>query len=69
MKKVTIYDPPSGWKYGFPKKVPWSVLNGENGAFKQWLLDEGYPEKDINFALKYGRQWQEKEDGNEGNLT
>lgn len=65
MKKITIYDPPSGWKYGFPKKVPESVLNGKNGEFRQWLLDEGYPEKDIDFALKYGRQWQEKEKNNE----
>jgi len=65
MKKVTIYDPPSGWKYGFPKKVPKSILEGKNGEFRQWLLDEGYPEKDIDFALKYGRRWQEEEEGNE----
>ena len=65
MKKVTIYDPPSGWKYGFPKKVPESVLKGKNGEFRQWLLDEGYPEKDIDFALIYGRRWQEEEEGNE----
>lgn len=60
MKKVTIYDPPSGWKYGFPKEVPESVLKGKDGEFKQWILDQGYPEKDIDFALKYGRYWEEE---------
>jgi hypothetical protein len=59
MKKVTIYDPPSGWKYGFPKEVPESVLKGKVAEFKQWLINEGYPEKDIDFALKYGRHWEE----------
>jgi hypothetical protein len=55
-KKVMIYDPPSGWKYGFPKAVP---ENLEEGGFKQWILDQGYPEKDIDLALKYGRTWYE----------
>jgi hypothetical protein len=58
MKKVTIYDPPSGWKYGFPKPIPEPVQNGKKD-FKQWILDQGYPEKDIDLALKYGRYWEE----------
>lgn len=51
-KPKMIYDPPSGWKYGFPKEVPEDIKD-----FKQWLIDSGYPEKDIDFAMKYGRSW------------
>ena len=54
----TYVDPPSGWKYGFPKSIPEDVEIGER-TFKQWLIDEGYPEKDIEFAIKYCRQWEE----------
>ena len=35
-------DPPSGWKYGFPK-----VWNGE-GNMRDWLIDNGYPQKEID---------------------
>ena len=34
-------DPPSGWRYGFPK-----VWNGE-GRMDDWLIEEGYPRKEI----------------------
>ena len=51
---MLMYDPPSGWKYGFPKKVPLSVTKDEE-AFKNFLLESGYPEKDLDLALKYGR--------------
>ena len=48
-----MFDPPSGWKYGFPKEVPENPTD-----FRQWLIDEGYPEKDVDFALRHGRQWE-----------
>ena len=40
MTKLVWIDPPSGWRYGFPKlydreKYPDST---------QWLLDNGYPQ-------------------------
>lgn len=35
-----MYDPPSGWKYGFPK--PYLPLPGE--TLKETLLRDGYPE-------------------------
>jgi len=54
----TIYDPPSGWKYGFPKAIPESVQSGEK-TMRDWLLESGYPEEEIDFALKYGRRWYE----------
>ena len=46
-------DPPSGWKYGFPK-----VWNGE-GNMRDWLIDNGYPQKEIDSCGDYFfvRQW------------
>jgi hypothetical protein len=41
-----IYDPPSGWKYGFPK--PYLPLKGE--TLEQTLLRDGYPKKEIDFG-------------------
>ena len=39
-------DPPSGWKYGFPKLMP---VN--KGATKEelhaWIIKNGYPRKEI----------------------
>jgi hypothetical protein len=59
MKKMI--DPPSGWKYGFPKEMP-KDLKGK--TFDEWLISEGYPKKEID---KMGdhffcRSWVE-EDG------
>jgi hypothetical protein len=56
LKMVTFFDPPSGWKYGFPKKIPENVVD-----FRKWLIESGYPEKDVDYALKYGRIWAEVE--------
>jgi hypothetical protein len=39
-----VYDPPSGWMYGFPK--PYSPLEGE--TLEQTLLRDGYPQKMID---------------------
>ncbi len=47
--KKLIIDPPSGWRYGFPKEV----------SMENWLLECGYPEKDLELAMKYGRSWYE----------
>lgn len=43
-QKVVWVDPPSGWRYGFPKKMPVSVQLGGAKACTQWLIDNGYPE-------------------------
>jgi hypothetical protein len=40
-------DPPSGWKYGFPK-----LWNGE-GDMCEWLVEEGYPHSEIVKMGKY----------------
>ena len=41
--KITFIDPPSGWKYGFPKILPTGTLN-----VRAWLVENGYPQKEID---------------------
>lgn len=53
----TMIDPPSGWKYGFPKQLPENVKD-----LRQWLIDEGYPEKDVDFAVQYCRFWEQEDE-------
>lgn len=46
-----LYDPPSGWKYGFPK--PYEPNEGESlGAT---LLRDGYPRHELNSITVDGR--------------
>ena len=52
---ATIWiDPPSGWKYGFPKEIPLETkIEGED-AVKAWLLANGYPQYEIdNGGMRY----------------
>lgn len=53
---IRMIDPPSGWRYGFPKQLPENVKD-----LRQWLIDEGYPEKDVDFAMKHCRYWEQDE--------
>ena len=51
--KVTMCDPPSGWKYGFPKPIPEGIED-----VKGWLVENGYPQEEIDkcgehFWLRY----------------
>lgn len=50
-KKYIMVDPPSGWLYGFPKKMP------ADKDVAEFFRENGYPEKDIDFACKYYRVW------------
>lgn len=43
-------DPPSGWKYGFPKAVTQEQYK-EIKNLKQWCIDNGYPKEE---AHSYG---------------
>ena len=53
---VTLIDPPSGWKYGFPKVLP----DPRPADIEQWIRDEGYPQSEIDRGmLNYVRCWQE----------
>lgn len=38
-----MVDPPSGWRYGFPKV--WNKKTHPD--MSQWLIDNGYPEKEV----------------------
>jgi hypothetical protein len=57
-KTVTMIDPPSGWKYGFPKIFP-EEATGRN---LEWLIENGYPESEIESYGKhfYCRYWNEE---------
>lgn len=59
MKKYWV-DPPSGWKYGFPKV--WDSI--ENHNVNEWMIDNGYPEKMIESMGDsfYCRMWEYQED-------
>lgn len=48
MTKKTFIDPPSGWQYGFPKVLPKDVVN-----VKAWLVQNGYPQREIDSCGKY----------------
>ena len=56
MSKRLIVDPPSGWRYGFPCELP------EGKDYVELLREHNYPEKDIELALKYTRQWEEDDE-------
>jgi hypothetical protein len=44
-------DIPFGWKYGFPK--PYNPREGEQ--LNEWLLRNGCPKEDIDFAMQHMR--------------
>ena len=46
-------DPPSGWLYGFP--AIWDDSMWPD--IEVFLAFKGYPEDDIDFAMKYMRMW------------
>jgi len=58
MTKVLMIDPPSGWKYGFPKPLPSSRSDEFNTL--QWLVENGYPQREIDNHGKYFycRYWE-----------
>jgi len=43
MSKVLVCDPPSGWKYGFPKPIPADLT-----STLEWLVSNGYPQSEID---------------------
>lgn len=54
MAKVTYYDPPSGWQYGFPKV--YAPLPEE--SFEETLLRDGYPRHLLDLAMLATRYWE-----------
>lgn len=62
MVRRLIVDPPSGWKYGFPKALPEDYKNNKYFSFEKWLIAEGYPQDLIKLASKYSRYWEDNEE-------
>jgi hypothetical protein len=56
--KQHMIDPPSGWKYGFPKEIPADVTN-----VLTWLVENGYPQQEIDRLGEnfYCRKWYQEE--------
>jgi dUTP pyrophosphatase len=64
-KSITMYDPPEGWKYGFPKQY----LPKDGETVKDTLIRDGYPEKDAEFAGQHSRFWSTTVTVTTNNLT
>jgi len=56
-------DPPSGWRYGFPKRFHREV----DGDIIEWMIREGYPEAEIQKLGEqfYWRSWAEESEPTE----
>ena len=54
---VQMCDPPSGWRYGFPRVIDKQIKTDED--FKAWLRSYGYPEELMELAVNYSRYWYE----------
>ena len=68
-----MIDPPSGWKYGFPKALPEEAVVYKGDAkyvvkedfnLKRWFIEGGYPAKEIDsFGEQFWcRHWVDYED-------
>lgn len=59
--KILMCDPPSGWKYGFPKPIPEDVKD-----LKKWLVENGYPQKEIDLCGDHFwvRHWETEIENN-----
>ena len=45
-KSALMVDPPNGWRYGFPKAYFESKVSDDT-ELAVWLLDNGYPQKEL----------------------
>ena len=50
-QKLILIDPPSGWRFGFPKAVTQEQYK-EITSLKEWCIENGYPKKE---ADSYGK--------------
>lgn len=48
IEEVYLIDPPSGWKYGFPKELPKDYEKYTSEEFSKWLIQNGYPKEEID---------------------
>jgi len=43
-KRKFMIDPPSGWKWGFPREIPEEDLH----RIHEWLVGNGYPKRELD---------------------
>lgn len=53
--KKLVVDPPSGWRYGFPRV--WD--KNKHPTLTHLLVSHNYPQTDLELANKYTRMWKE----------
>lgn len=53
--KKLVVDPPSGWKYGFPRI--WD--KDKYPTLTHLLVSYNYPQADLELANRYTRMWEE----------
>jgi hypothetical protein len=46
---ILFIDPPSGWKYGFPKPAPLNLREMEASDLSNWLVQNGYPLREVQY--------------------
>lgn len=46
-QKLILIDPPSGWRYGFPKPITQEQYK-EITNLKEWCIENGYPKKEAD---------------------
>lgn len=51
-----MIDPPEGWRYGFPKRIP----REHQGRVVEWLIENGYPESLTKEKWFHYRYWNEE---------
>jgi hypothetical protein len=49
MATKLFIDPPSGWKYGFPKEAPSNFREMESDDLTNWLVENGYPIEEVEY--------------------
>lgn len=57
MSTSVYIDPPSGWKYGFPKLAPKNLREMNGDDLNDWLISNGYPKEEVEYwkqSPKYG---------------
>lgn len=50
MKKTVMFiDPPSGWRYGFPKPAPENIRNMPQEQLHKWFVANNYPQHELDY--------------------
>ncbi len=63
-QKLILIDPPSGWKYRFPKAVTQEQYK-EITNLKEWCIENGYPKEEADsyrecFYIRISRELPKK---------